>query len=176
MELYNGQDLLEEDVFNFTVIEDQKLLDRASTLIVRQHFNQWSGHALPHEQGPPEEIAQRRQGPQHWLGPLAVRYKFCIQIDGASLQSLVDDGLEGWMKLVYGAWRPQGKISQQDRSLNTDDLLDPDGVPYEDEEYEEIGGCAAEDVGWMRVECGSLMPSLYANLHDVNAPPYVRAE
>lgn len=82
----NGsQDLLNERCFELTVIEDKSKFDGASTSTIRQHFHHWCTYALNEEQGSFEEIKSRRQEPIPWCGSLAVRYRFCLQIDAASL-------------------------------------------------------------------------------------------
>ena len=48
-EYYNRLDIM--DSLSLTVIEDQSILDDASTSFVREHFKQWAATALEQEQG-----------------------------------------------------------------------------------------------------------------------------
>ncbi|KAG9786558.1 hypothetical protein KCU75_g3830, partial [Aureobasidium melanogenum] len=178
MEFCNALDLLDEDCFKLTVIEDKSKLDRASTWTVRQNFHEWCGEALNREQGSNEEIASRRQKPMPGFGSMAVRYRFCVQVDAASLQSIVHGGDKPWVKLVRDDW----KLKQETAALPSD-ALDYDEGDYtddEDEEYPLLEGNIDEDVGWMMVHLRCLMPTFYSYLWDPNTwtvlycrPPYV---
>lgn len=74
LDFYNGHDLLADDTFKLTFIEDAAQLDGAGPDTVREHFRQWRAEALHQEQGSGEEIAARRQSSVLPFGSLAVRY------------------------------------------------------------------------------------------------------
>ena len=178
MGMYNGHDLLEEGRFRLTVIEDANALDGASTQVVRQHFTEWCSRALNEEQGSNEEIESRRQEAEPWYGSLALRYRFCVQVDEASLQSIVsaETAGEGWVKLIKGAWKARAsrasEAETQQQEPETDGLVEDQGdyEEYEeDEEHPAIEGCTEEDVGWMKVQYQSVIPDFYVNLRDPNA-------
>lgn len=120
MEYYHGLDLLEEDCFKFTVLEDASKFDGASVQFVREHFKEWRKHAVKEDQGTSGEIEARRVKPEpgyHTFVPsheygrwyVAVRYRFCVQIDEAALQSIVSpEGKEiygdAWVNLIEADW------------------------------------------------------------------------
>jgi hypothetical protein len=173
----DGQDLLNER-FKLTVMEDEDKFDGASTSTVRQHFRDWCVHAVNEEQRSNDEIERRRQEPVPWCGSLAVRYRFCLQIDAASLKSIVEDEPDAWINLIRDDWRlKQAMAGQFGDDLNWDqgDLTDD-----EDEAYPAIEGNTNEDVGWMMVDYRCLIPTYYSYLRDPNdwnftyaRPPYV---
>lgn len=90
MDTYNGHDMLES--WRVTVFDDKERLDNANTQVVREHFREWSATAVKEEQGSREAIEARSGEPQPWFRTLALRYRFCIQVDEASLQSIVSEG------------------------------------------------------------------------------------
>ncbi|XDG02513.1 hypothetical protein ABKA04_002128 [Annulohypoxylon sp. FPYF3050] len=180
MNLYNGHDLLEEGCFKLTVISDATTLDGASTQTVRRHFREWCARMLHEEQGSPEEIQNRRQEApsQDWGFP--VRYGFCVQVDEASMRSVISEEGERWVKLIKGDWESREVTGQQQQehetrpenmaegqSQDNDDEGEFSDVE-DDEEYPAIEGCTDEDVGWMKVQLVGLMPDFYANLRDPN--------
>lgn len=62
LQVYNGPDTM--DSLNLTVLEDQSLLDGASTSVVCKQLKQWAATAPQQEQG---------------TGPgLSQRYRFCV--------------------------------------------------------------------------------------------------
>lgn len=56
LEFYHGLDLLEEDCFKLTVLEDASKFDGASAQLVREHFKEWRKHAVREDQGTSEKI------------------------------------------------------------------------------------------------------------------------
>ncbi|KAG9529253.1 hypothetical protein KCU93_g3717, partial [Aureobasidium melanogenum] len=178
MDFYNGHDLLDEECFRLTVIEDKSKFDGASTSTVRKHFQEWCAQALHREQGSEAEIGSRRQKPVPWFGSLAVRYRFCLQIDAASLQSILGGGDKPFVNLIRDDWE-----LKQHMAAGTGDALDYDEGDFtdeEDEEYPSLEGNAEEDVGWMMIHLTCLMPTFYSYLWDPNTwtvlycrPPYV---
>lgn len=175
MDLYNGRDLLEEGCFKLTVIADASMFDRATTQAVRRHFTEWCARTVYEEQGPREEIESRRQEAPPWDSRLPLRYRFCIQVDEASLQSLISDEGDGWVKLIKGDWESREATRQRQKQHETGPnevaaLDDGEFTDDEDDEvYPAIEGCTEEDVGWMKVQLQSFMPDFYVNLRDPNA-------
>jgi hypothetical protein len=173
----DGQDLLDER-FKLTVMEGKDKFDRASTSTIRQHFRDWCVHAVNEEQGSTDEIERRRQEPVPWCGTPAVRYRFCLQIDAASLKSIVEDEPDAWVNLIRDDWRLKQAMAGQ-----PGDDLDWDQGNFTDDEaeaYPSIEGNTDEDVGWMMVDYRCLMPTYYSYLRDPNdwdftyaRPPYV---
>ncbi|KAI2621219.1 hypothetical protein GGR54DRAFT_600592 [Hypoxylon sp. NC1633] len=181
MDLYNGRDLLEEGCFKLTVIADASTLDGASTQAVRRHFSEWCARMVREEQGSPEEIHSRQHeasSPRDWGMP--VRYRFCIQIDEASMRSVISEDSERWVKLIQGDWKSREATKQQQQQQETrpERIVESQGEHNDDEgeftdveddeEYAAIEGCTNEDVGWMKVQLVGLMPDFYANLRDPN--------
>lgn len=125
LEYYNGLELL--DSLAITVFDDKSLFDDASTTTVREHFDNWSATAPEKEQGTGEGNAQR--------------YRYCIQVDAASLESVVKDApappatdttCDGFVNLIWRYWEPHSP--------------DPRDAPQSP-----IEGCTEDDVGWMMV-------------------------
>lgn len=139
LEFFNGLDLL--DSFRMTIFDDRSVFDNASTSFIRDHFKQWVATAPQQEQG---------------TGPGSVqRYRFCIQVDEASLASIVNgpppEGLpsmssEGSFKVISKDWEPE--------ELGPDD--DPDDFPSEP-----LEGSTLYDVGWMMVRYSTGMVGMY---------------
>jgi hypothetical protein len=134
MHFYNELDLLDEEPFRLTVFDDPSELDGVSPPIVRRHFNkERRKRALREEQGTREETEARRKkahSPHYpyraaevepwnatpdirrpWSGHgyghriAAVRYRFCVAVDEAALQSVISSEGEtrtgkAWMKLI----------------------------------------------------------------------------
>lgn len=137
LEFYNGLDMM--DSLLLTVFDDKSLFDDASTMSVREHFKQWTATAPAIEQG--EGVA----------ASVAQRYRFCIQVDEAALESVVRDApdasTDGFVNLIWKDWAPRA----------------PD--PREPEE-EEIEGCTQHDVGWMMVAYQDAVVDMYDCLRD----------
>ena len=179
MRICNALDLLDEECFKLTVIEDKSKFDGAGTSTIRQHFHEWCGEALNREQGPDEKIASRRQEPMPGYGSMAVRYRFCVQIDAASLRSIVYGGdNKPWVNLIRDDW----KLKQDTAALSGDapDYDEGDFTDDEDEEYPPLEANRDEDVGWMMIHLSCLMPTFYSYLWDPNTwtvlysrPPHV---
>jgi hypothetical protein len=141
LEVYNGLDM-RESVW-VTVIEDQSILDDASTSVVREHFKQWATTAPRQEQG-------------EGIGPgLSQRYRYCLQVDAAALESIVQDGSEignlsdGFVNLIWKDWEPRAPAPM-------------------DEVEEPVEGCTQHDVGWMMVAYQGVMVDMYYLLRDCN--------
>jgi hypothetical protein len=130
----------------------------------------WSGHGYGHR------IA-------------AVRYRLCVAVDEAALQSVVSAKGESrignaWMNLIEGDWGPEDAAAQPEETKiqYLENGLDLEDWDDEVETFPEIDGCTEENVGWMKVCYQALVPLLYSSLMDNNAfeelyvrPPGIRA-
>jgi hypothetical protein len=130
----------------------------------------WSGHGYGHR------IA-------------AVRYRLCVAVDEAALQSVVSAKGESrignaWMNLIEGDWGPEDAAAQREETniQYLENGLDLEDWDDEVETFPEIDGCTEENVGWMKVCYQDLVPLLYSSLMDNNAfeelyvrPPGIRA-
>lgn len=137
LEFDNGLDLL--DSLRLTVFEDRDTLDGASTMVVRGKFREWAETAAQQEQGTGAALSQR--------------YRFCVMVDGAALESVLRNDLyseNAFFKLVYGAWDP----SQQDE---VDGYEDEDDEELEEDGLEPLEGCILDDIGWMRVSFDNMV-------------------
>lgn len=131
---FNGRDIL--DLFTLTVIEDRQHLEAASSETVREHFLKWRETAPQLEQAPEGSVTGTVIMPG-----LSPRYRFAIQVDDASLRSVVHDApappgynlaKQGWVRLIDASWD-----AWADEEF--DDLLEP------------IEGITEHDVGWMKI-------------------------
>jgi len=187
MEFYHGLDLLEEDRFKLTVLDDASRFDGAGVQLVREHFKEWRKRAIHEEQGTSEEIEARRVRPDirdHWSNTYdatVVRYRFCVRIDEAALHSIVSTEGEGargeaWVNLVEADWDLAEAIAEGERELEQAriDHIDMGGtledfdVEYYSEVFPEIEGCSQKNVGWMKVQYKALIPAFYTDLQDPN--------
>ncbi|KAH8587263.1 hypothetical protein B0O99DRAFT_402593 [Bisporella sp. PMI_857] len=135
LEVYNGLDMM--DSLGLTVIEDRSILDDASTSFVREHFKQWTTTAPEQEQG-------------EGIGPsLSQRYRYCIQVDDAALESIIEDENDGFINLIQKDWEP-----------HTPGVREPVEDPIED--------CTLHDVGWMMVAYQDVMVDMYYQLRGYN--------
>lgn len=126
------------------------------------------------EQGSREEIESRRQEAPPWDSRMPLRYRFCIQVEEASLQSVISEEGGGWVKLIKADWESREATRQQQQRHETGpEVVAEDEAEFtddeDDEEYPAIEGCSEEDVGWMKVQLKSVMPDFYVNLRDLNA-------
>ena len=114
MDFYNGHDLLEEGHFALTVIQDASTLDGASSQVVRRHFEDWCARMEREEQGSEDEIEARRgEKASPYDSLLPQRYRFCIQIDDASWQSVNSQSWKGWVKLLNRDWQSKEATAAQ---------------------------------------------------------------
>ena len=159
---YNGRDIL--DLFTLTVTDDREL-DGASTATVREHFRQWCITA------PQSEQQQSTTGGSEIRPGQSPRYRFAIQVDAASLKSVVydapappvrDASKSGWVKLIDASWQA---------------VLPPETLQ---DFYEPIEGVVQDDVGWMKIPYQRVMSEYYVLGRDRNfwpiyyrRPPFV---
>lgn len=151
----NGLDILE--AFRWTIFNDKSLFDGVDTATIRAHFRQWSEKAAQCE-------GVRAPNPPR-PGAEAARYQFCIQEDEASLHSVVhlakappapDPTNDGWVKLINKYWLP----------IEIDPRRQPD---WEDILcYEPIEGIRERDIGWMKVDYGTVMREYYFEEEGLN--------
>jgi len=148
-DFFNGRDVLE--LFTLTVVEDRGHLDGASTAAIRERFRQWCMTA------PQSEQQQGDAGSE--IGPgLSPRYRYAIQVDAASLYSVVHDApsppdpdptKQGWVKLIDASWQPRSSERIRDS-------------------FEPIEGVTEKDVGWIKVPYQNVMDECYVRCRDLN--------
>jgi hypothetical protein len=145
---YNGRDIL--DLFTLTVIEDRQLLEGASTATVRDHFRQWRATAPQLEQARDDDTASN-------LITCSPRYRYAIQVDEASLRSIIYDApvppeidltKRGWVKLLDASWQPT--LSER--------------IRYS---FEPIEGVTERNVGWMKIPYQN-SDEYYVNCRNLN--------
>ncbi|KAI6856915.1 hypothetical protein KC338_g8259 [Hortaea werneckii] len=180
MRFWNGLELLEPDRFRLTLFDDERRLDGASAQVVRQHFRDWRLNAVHQEQGSQKEI-EARGGSSDFLDfKKSVRYRFCIQIDEAALQSIVshegEDRLrKAWVNLIEGDWDASAAAAQreQDKMAHVEEGLDPEDLDNDEPRFPDIDGCTEENVGLMRVHYMDLIPAIYSLLRNPYALDYM---
>jgi hypothetical protein len=108
-------------------------------------------------------------------GSAAVRYRLCIQIDEAALQSIIspagkDYTGEAWVNIVEVDWDPEVAAAQREREKirHVRNGLDLEDFDDEVEVFPEIDGCTDEDVGWMKVLYQDLIPEFYSRMMEYN--------
>lgn len=143
-----------------TILDDRESFNNADTKDIRQHFQQWAAEAVSREQ--PDAIVTRPVD----LRTFAPRYYYCIQIDAAALESVLNARLKemtndithtGWVKLIDSGWRPRA-----------DDQRRRNRPPPSQEEA--IEGITDSDVGWCKINYIDLVPC-YAQCTDHNGWP-----
>lgn len=103
---------------------------------------------------------------------MPLRYRFCIQVDEFSLQSIILEEGKGWVMLIKGAWQTREATRQQQQQPKTGPEVMAKGKftgDENDKKYPAIEACTEEDVGWMKVQLNSIIPDFYVNLRDLNA-------
>ncbi|KAI5364625.1 hypothetical protein Slin15195_G041640 [Septoria linicola] len=115
---------------DITVVEDPVNLDRASTAVVRER--EWSA----------------KDDTSEWVK--CQRLRFCIQVDDASLDSVVTapttpkEYPDGFVNLIWKRWLPEDE---------------------DDDCWEPLEGARCKDVGWMRVALRFIV-SMYCHMRD----------
>lgn len=131
-------------------------------------------NVFPAKEALPE---MRRAGSGHGYGRIqvATRYKLCVQVDEAALQSIVSTegemyGGEAWLNLIEVDWELETAAAQrkQEKLEYLEMDLDPELFEEELEVFPEIDGCTEENVSWMKVHYQSLISELYAAMMDHN--------
>jgi hypothetical protein len=148
-DIYNGRDILE--LMTLTVIEDREHLDGASTATIRERFRQWCTTAPQSEQQQGDAASE--------IGPkFSPRYRYAIQVDAASLHSVVYDApappaldltKKGWVKLIDSWWQP----------ISSELIRDS---------FEPIEGVTQKNVGWMKVPYQHAMDEYYVLGRNLN--------
>ncbi|CAG8044689.1 unnamed protein product [Penicillium salamii] len=132
---------------SLTFLEDRPSFENASKDQLRAHFQGWAQHAYYAENPRPFEVFDPNLA-------TAPRYRYFIQIDENSLQSLLHDiesgsrlkGLQdyGYVNFVDGWWKSLREYYATSQ--------DPDIKEEMDEQlardYRSIEGCVEENTGW----------------------------
>lgn len=127
-----------------TVLED-KSLDGATPVLVRDKFKEWAKTA-------PEQEQSAEAG-------YAIRYAYCIHVDDEALNSIfqkpdplsICDKHWGFVNLIQADWEPYDQFEEGEEL---------------EEEQEPIEGCTNYDVGWMRVRYDYVLWKTYDELRD----------
>ena len=151
----------------WTFVEDRPTLENASKELVRTQFRAWTASGA--------ENAEQPRAVGHWTPVKSPRYEYFIHVDEGVLRSIVSEAPQppaydlegvGYVNLVDASWRPH------------DD--DSEDLDRNDQHFESIEGCRAEDVGWMKIASHMVGPSGYdafTNLGDWQAfykrPPQI---
>ncbi|KAK3679999.1 hypothetical protein LTR78_000376 [Recurvomyces mirabilis] len=129
MDFYHGDDVLQR--MTWTVFDDRAQFDGVDAAAVRRHFRTWAEDAVRSEQADASDATPVSMG-------RSPRYRYCIQIDAASLKSAVHDApappaydqeRQGWVKVI---------------------------------------GITEHDVGWMKCPFPSVMTEYYMLFNDLN--------
>ena len=177
MEIFNGRDVL--DRLTWTVFDNREHFDGADTAAIRRHFRAWAETAVLSEQA-----SDAVDAPPMVSEGASPRYRYCIQVDAAALNSCVhnnnppppDCRLEqaGWVKVIDKNWIPRhaNPVFAGRR---------PDPHAYDFEPLE--GGVTEEHVGWLKCPLPAVMTEYYYLLRDRNGwmvvyrrPPVVVGE
>jgi len=119
----------------------------------------------------------QRPGSGHGYGQLTVaaRYRLCVQVDEAALQSVMSTeeelfGGDAWVNLIEVDWEPGTAAAQRarERIQCAEWGLDPEVYEWPVEVFPEIDGSTEENVGWMKVPYQRLIPECYADMMDYN--------
>lgn len=135
------------DSQEWTFVEKRASLDAASRAQLRNRFNEWAAQAVTVEQ--PAMLTDNRHVASVHGVP---RYNYFIQIDEEALRSMLDRSEDSYLEprfvnFVDSRWKTFGRDSPED----VDD----------DEQFDSIDGCTAENVGWMRVAPSRLDEEFY---------------
>lgn len=129
----------------WTFIDDRERLENANKAVVRRMFNDWV-HS-------PEAAAEQPNARAPIPEVQLPRYLYCMHVDEASLQSLLDDSRDWHVNIINRHWIPEEEESDYEDS--EDDEI-PDEVRAA-KILPEIEGCTEEDVGWMKFSEGILL-------------------
>jgi hypothetical protein len=133
------------DSLDWTFVEDQGALDRASRSQLRERFNQWAAHAFMIEQ----PRAQAHTHPNPTFG--VPRYNYFIQVDEEALQSVLtapkrDLHGQAFVNFVDSQWEPMPREKYGGEEENV---------------FHPVDGCTQENVGWMRVALRMINAEFY---------------
>lgn len=113
---------------------------------------------------------------RYGLAAAAVRYRLCVQIDEAALQSIISPAGEeymgeSWVNIVDADWDPEVAAAQREyeKVRHVKNGLDLEDFDDEVEVFIEIDGCTEEYVGWMKVPYQDLIPEFYSSMMEYNA-------
>ncbi|WYZ43574.1 hypothetical protein EsH8_VII_000010 [Colletotrichum jinshuiense] len=172
LRVHNQEDILGPDLV-WTIIEDRETLDGAPKEEVRTRFREWAAGRSVERDGPGAD------GP--WVGQRSPRFRFCVYVDQASLDSLAAQwiphekywSLEGQVAIIDGihGHHDEDILSHFATSTPTprdedgdDDENEDDESEDEEEVYPPIEGNTSKDVGW-RYKDASLLVAWYEALH-----------
>ena len=136
-ELANSLDLI--------YVEDRNTLDGAFKDLVRARFREWVASGA--------EGAEQPRAIGHWVPFKSLQYEYLVHVDEGSLRSVVYEALQpldydlesvSYVNFVDASWPPYD-----------DDIEDLDG---DEELFEPIEGCHAENVGWMKITTDVMGP------------------
>jgi hypothetical protein len=126
-------------------------------------------YVLPHLPRPRPD--NNPYGNDHYS--MAVRYRFCVQIDEAAVQSIVSSANvfdDAWVNVIEADWLPKDAATQFEEAWveHVDHGPEKDTFDHSVEIFPEIEGCIEENTGWMKVHYHGLVPGFYASMTDPN--------
>ncbi|KAK5732345.1 hypothetical protein LTR17_010659 [Elasticomyces elasticus] len=154
------------EFLDIPIFEDAKELDGASKDLVRRRFDHWIATEADKERLNADAQPIRIQG----MGTTP-RYSFCLQVDVEALRSVTANADEtpdnrdrgGFLNLIAAKWAlPSGDELEELR--REQEIEEREIEDLYDEGYEAVEGCKMQDVGWMRISIGSVMPGFYAQV------------
>jgi hypothetical protein len=144
-------------------VQQDPSLGHATKNHVRARFRTWVATDARAEMPTSSDYQDKLEGLLH-ENP---RYKYCIHVDAASLQSVLDGpsaaepDLRGisYVNLIRAdeAWEAWEKESTQARATSAEEDSQDEGEP-------ETEGRTSRDVGWMKVSLDGLVPDVYETL------------
>ena len=171
---YDGLDLIHS--LDLKVHEDKANLSGASKDEVRARFLTWlsSDEAKTKQYQHSRKLQQLSStGVSTMLG-LDSRYRYCLHVDAAALESVVNlapkppepdlHGI-GYVNLIDAMWEKPDPATYGYKGND----FNSEGYDPTDEGEPEIDGCKMEDVGWMKVGVGGLLPAAYSLLQESGA-------
>ena len=163
---------------DWRVQDDAATLDGASKDEVRRRFRQLVSDQLKPEESDEPIVSYMAESENP-------RWNFCVHVDRECLDSVLRDPSDGTIDPMSG--QRFVNVIRADGDWETIDYdrfdwathtppEDPDEDDPHDEGEEQIEGSRRHDVGWMKVQVGDLIPSLYDDLmkRQMWHPTYVR--
>ncbi|KAF6834860.1 hypothetical protein CMUS01_06014 [Colletotrichum musicola] len=168
----NQEDVLQLDLV-WTIVEDRETLDGAPKEAVRTRFRKWAAGRSVERDGPGAD------GP--WVGKRCPRFRFCVYVDQASLDSLTAWwiphekywSLRGQVAMINGIHGHHDEDTLSHAAIRTarpkdeyegEDEGEDDESEDEEEVYSPIEGNTSRDVGW-RYKDADLLVTWYEELH-----------
>jgi hypothetical protein len=124
-------------------------------------------YVLPHLPRPRPD--NNPYGNDHYS--MAVRYRFCVQIDEAAMRNIIssEDGIDdACVNVIEADWLPKDAAIQFEEAWvdHVDPGFDKNTFDHAVEIFPEIEGCIEENTGWMKVPYDGLVPGFYASMTD----------